>query len=89
MFELIAAALGGAITIAAMGVGSLSNRSREGRDAVIRLTSAVENVAARLETLHVDIKADRRETLGRLGDIEQRVSKLEALPQFGRRCTDV
>lgn len=56
----------------------MTNRSREGRDAVIRLTAAVENVATRLETLHVDIKADRRETYTRLNSIEQRVAKLEA-----------
>ena len=88
MIEIFAAALGGAITIGAMGVGSMTNRSREGRDAVIRLTAAVETVATRLETLHVDIKADRRETFGRLNGIEQRVSTLEAVAQYGRRCTD-
>jgi len=76
--EIIAAAIGGAITVGAIGVGSLSSRSREARDAVIRLSSAVENVATRLETLHVDIKADRRETFSRLNSIEQRVAKLEA-----------
>lgn len=81
MIELFAAALGGAITIGAMGIGSMSNRSREGRDAVIRLTAAVDNVATRLETLHVDIKADRRETYTRLNAIEQRVAKLEACGQ--------
>lgn len=78
VIEVIAAAIGGAITIGAMGIGSMTNRSREGRDAVIRLTAAVENVATRLETLHVDIKADRRETYTRLNSIEQRVAKLEA-----------
>ncbi len=78
MIEVIAAAIGGAITIGAMGIGSMTNRSREGRDAVIRLTAAVDNVATRLETLHVDIKADRRETYTRLNLIEQRVAKLEA-----------
>jgi hypothetical protein len=76
--EIIAAAIGGAITVGAIGIGAVSNRSREGRDAVIRLSSAVENVATRLETLHVDIKADRRETFSRLNSIEQRVAKLEA-----------
>jgi hypothetical protein len=78
VIEVIAAAIGGAITIGAMGIGSMTNRSREGRDAVIRLTAAVDNVATRLETLHVDIKADRRETYTRLNSIEQRVAKLEA-----------
>jgi len=78
VIEIIAAAIGGSITVGAIGIGAVSNRSREGRDAVIRLSSAVENVATRLETLHVDIKADRRETFSRLNSIEQRVAKLEA-----------
>jgi hypothetical protein len=78
VIEVIAAAIGGAITIGAMGIGSMTNRSREGRDAVIRLTAAVDNVATRLETLHVDIKADRCETYTHLNLIEQRVAKLEA-----------
>lgn len=78
MIEVIAAALGASITAGAMGVASISTKNREGRDAVIRLTAAVENVASRLETLHVDIKADRRETYTRLNGLEQRVAKLEA-----------
>lgn len=61
-----------------MGVGATARRSAEGRDAVIRLTLAVENVATRLEELHVDIKADRKETYQRLNGLEQRVAKLEA-----------
>jgi hypothetical protein len=78
VLEVAAAVIGAAITVGAMGIGSNAKRSAEGRDAVIRLTAAVENVATRLETLHVDIKADRRETYTRLNSIEQRVAKLEA-----------
>jgi len=55
-----------------------SRKSDEARDAVIRLTSAVEHIATQLEVLHKDIKEDRKETFGRLGSVEQRVSKLEA-----------
>jgi hypothetical protein len=80
VIEVIAAALGASITVGAMGIGSMGRRANEGRDAVIRLTLAVENVATRLEELHVDIKADRRETYGRLNGLEQRVAKLEATP---------
>lgn len=64
-----------------MGIGSAGSRNREGRDAVIRLAASVDNVATRLEQLHVDIKADRRETFGRLNTLEQRVAKLEASHQ--------
>jgi hypothetical protein len=49
---------------------------------VTRLTVAVENVATRLEELHVDIKADRKETFARLNSVEQRVATLEARTQI-------
>jgi hypothetical protein len=55
-----------------------SRRNNEGREAVIRLTEAVNTVATRLDELHVDLKADRREFFSRLNDVEQRVAKLEA-----------
>ena len=77
MVEVAAAVLGAAITVSAMGVGALGSRGREGRDAVIRLAASVDNVAARLEQLHVDIKADRKEYYSRLNSIEQRVARLE------------
>jgi len=78
VLEVVAAVLGAVITVGAMGIGANSRRSAEGRDAVIKLTAAVENVAMRLEELHVDIRADRKETYQRLNGLEQRVAKLEA-----------
>jgi len=69
--------LGAAITVSAMGVGALGSRGREGRDALIRLASSVDNVAERLEQLHEDIRADRKEYYSRLNSIEQRVARLE------------
>lgn len=78
MVEVAAAVIGAAITVGAMGLGTVGSRSREGRDAVIRLAASVDNVATRLEQLHVDIKADRKETFSRLNSVEQRVTMLEA-----------
>jgi len=78
VIEVAAAVVGAAITVGAMGIGSMGSRNREGRDAVIRLAASVDNVAARLEQLHVDIKADRKETFSRLNSVEQRVTMLEA-----------
>ena len=80
MIELIAAVAGASISVAAMGAMGFSKRSDEARDAVIRLTSAVEHIATQLEVLHNDIKEDRKETFTRLNGVEQRVSKLEARP---------
>jgi hypothetical protein len=63
-----------------MGAMGFSRRSDEAREAVIRLTSAVEHIATQLEVLHIDIKEDRKETFTRLNTVEQRVTKLEAKP---------
>lgn len=80
MIEIIAAVAGASISVAAMGAMGFSRRNDEARDAVIRLTSAVEHIATQLEVLHVDIKEDRKETFNRLGLVEQRVTVLEARP---------
>jgi hypothetical protein len=80
MIEVLAAVAGASISVAAMGAMGYSKRTDEARDAVIRLTMAVEHIATQLEVLHSDIKEDRKETFGRLSTVEQRVSKLEARP---------
>ena len=80
MIEVIAAVAGASISVAAMGAMGFSRKSDEARDAVIRLTSAVEHIATQLEVLHTEIKDDRKETFTRLSGVEQRVSKLEARP---------
>ena len=78
MIEVIAAIAGASISVAAMGAMGFSRRNDEARDAVIRLTSAVEHIATQLEVMHKDLKADQKEAFGRLNHVEQRVSKLEA-----------
>ena len=82
MIEVIAAVAGASISVAAMGAMGFSRRNDEARDAVIRLTSAVEHIATQLEAMHLDIKETQRETYTRLNSVEQRVSKLEAQPRI-------
>ena len=77
MIEIFAAVAGASISVAAMGAMGFSRRNDQARDAVIRLTSAVEHIALQIEAMHSDIKDDRRETYTRLNNVEQRVSKLE------------
>lgn len=87
MIEVIAAIAGASISVAALGAMGFSRRNDQARDAVIRLTSAVEHIALQLEAMHADIKDDRRETYTRLNGVEQRISKLEAssvIPWDGR-----
>lgn len=80
MIEIIAAVAGASISVAAMGAMGFSRRNDEAREAVIRLTAAVEHIATQLEVLHTDIKEDRKETFTRLNGVEQRVIMLEARP---------
>lgn len=80
MIEVVAAVAGASISVAAMGAMGFSRRNDEAREAVIRLTSAVEHIATQLEILHIDIKEDRKETFTRLNSVEQRVTKLEVRP---------
>jgi hypothetical protein len=49
MIEVFAAVAGASISVAAMGAMGFSRKSDEARDAVIRLTSAVEHIATQLE----------------------------------------
>lgn len=78
MLEILAAVAGASISVAAMSLSERGQRNNQARDAVVRLTEAVEHIAKQLEVLHDDIKADRRETYGRLSSVEQRVTRLES-----------
>jgi len=80
MIEVLAAVAGASISVAAMGAMGFSKRNDEARDAVIRLTAAVEHIATQLGELGTDIKEDRKETFKRLNGVEQRVATLEAFP---------
>ena len=77
MIEILAAAAGASMSIAAMGFFGYSRRNEEASAAIVRLTSAVENIASSLNILHVDIKESNREVFTRLNQVENRVTKLE------------
>lgn len=77
MIELIAAAVGASIGIAASGLGGLLKRDNEASLAVVRLTSAVEHIAGEVSLLRGEIKADRQELYPRMNSMEQRIAVLE------------
>ena len=77
MIEIYAAILGASIGIAGMSVSGFTRRSTESREAVIRLTAAVESIAGKLEELHLDMKSDRKEVYTRLNDHGSRIAVLE------------
>jgi len=81
VIELLAAALAATLGGMFTAAGIVSNRVRENREVVIRLTIAVENVGQQLEALHTDIRQDRREMYGRIANLEQRTARLEGARQ--------
>jgi hypothetical protein len=77
VIEVIAAIAGASISVAALGAMGFTRRNDEARDAVIRLSTAVQHISGQLTVLHDDLKDERKEFFSRLGSVEQRVSKLE------------
>lgn len=78
MIELVAAVAGAMIGLAGISVGSVIKRSSESRDIITKLSIGIEHIGAELQALREDMKEDRHEVFGRLGDAEQRISALEA-----------
>ena len=78
MIEIYAAVLGASIGIAGMSVSGFTRRTGESREAVIRLTAAVESIAGKLEELHQDMKADRKEIYTKLNEHGNRITLLES-----------
>lgn len=77
MFEIYAAILGASIGIAGMSVSGFTRRTNESREAVIRLTAAVESIAGKLEELHQDMKEDQKTIYTRLNEHGNRITVLE------------
>ena len=78
MIEIYAAVIGASIGIAGMTASGFGRRATESREAVIRLTAAVESIAGKLEELHQDMKADRKEIYTRLNEHGNRITLLES-----------
>jgi|TARA_R100001509_G_scaffold85603_1_gene48738 hypothetical protein len=77
MVEVWAAAAGASITVAGLGVTGLRQQNQQGRDSLVRLTAAVDNLSRQLDVLHTDIRSVNQEVFARLGDLEQAVARLE------------
>lgn len=77
MVEIYAAVVGASIGVAGLTASGFSRRNNESREAVIRLTMAVESIAGKLEELHQDMRADRKEIYSRLNEQGERLTVLE------------
>ena len=77
MVEIWAAVAGASITVAGLGATGLNRQNQQSREALVRLTSSVDNLANRLDVLHNDIKTKDIEVFARIGDLERAVARLE------------
>ena len=78
MIEIYAAVVGASIGVAGLTASGFSRRNNESREAVIRLTMAVESIAGKLEELHQDMRADRKEIYTKLNEHGNRITLLES-----------
>ena len=78
MIELIAAIAGAVIGLGGIAAGASIKRAGEGREAIVKLTMGIEHIGTELAAIRADMKEDRHEIYGRLGQAEQRISALEA-----------
>jgi hypothetical protein len=77
--ELIAAVVGAIIGVGGLAAGSLIKKSGDSREVMTKLSLGIEHIGQELQALREDMKEDRHEIFGRLGNIEQRISSLEAV----------
>lgn len=77
MVEVWAAVAGASITVAGLGVTGVNRQSQQGRDSLVRLTTAVENLSDRMNVMHSDIRNRDTEVFARLGELERSVARLE------------
>ena len=77
MVEIWASAAGSAVTVAGLAVSGLRTQSQQGRDSLVRLTVAVDNLSRQLDVLHTDMKSVDQEIFARLGALEQAMAKVE------------
>lgn len=54
--EVFAAVAGASIGVAGLGIVGANRQNQTGRDSLVRLTSAVDNLATRMDVLHSDLR---------------------------------
>ena len=75
--EIWAAVAGASIGVAASGIKGANRENQHVRDSLVRLTSAVDNLASRMDVLHADLRVRDQELFARISDLEQNVARLE------------
>ena len=77
MFEVLAAAVGAALTAVGISVATLKQQNQQGRDSLVRLAAAVDNLSRQLDVLHTDMRSVNQEVFKRLSTLEQATARME------------
>ena len=77
MIEVLAALAGSANMLVGMSATGFNKQNRENRDALIRLSTAYENLVGRLDVMGLEMKSKDHEIFARLNNLERAVAKLE------------
>ena len=77
--EIWAAVAGASIGVAAAGLKGASRENQHGRDSLVRLTSAVDNLSSQVDLFRREQAAISTEVFARLSDAERAIARLEGI----------
>ena len=77
--EIWAAIAGASVGACALGIKTAGRESQQGRDSLVRLTSAVDNLSSQLDLLRREQTTLHAELFGRLSDAERAIARLEGI----------
>jgi len=77
--EIWAAVAGASIGVAASGLKGASRENQYGRDSLVRLTSAVDNLSSQVDLFRREQAAISTEVFARLSDAERAIARLEGI----------
>ena len=77
--EIWAAIAGASVGACALGIKTAGRESQQGRDSLVRLTSAVDNLSSQVELFRREQAAISTEVFARLSDAERAIARLEGI----------
>ena len=77
MVEVWAAIAGALAGVGALGIKTAGRESQQGRDSLVRLTSAVDNLSSQVDLFRREQAAISTEVFARLSDAERAIARLE------------
>ena len=79
MVEVWAAIAGASVGAGALAVKSANRESLQGRDTLVRLTSAVDNLSSQVDLFRREQAAISTEVFARLSDAERAIARLQGI----------